>query len=77
MIYRIDRKHQKKIIYKILFLTLLKMTASILDKYQAKEIEQAKRELIRKGLCDDEIQATRNLEMDLEERHQLATGGRD
>lgn len=53
------------------------MTTSILDKYQAKEIEQAKRELIHKGLCDDEIQATRNLEMDLEERHQLATGGRD
>lgn len=53
------------------------MTTSILDRYQAKEIEQAKRELIRKGLCDDEIQATRNMEMDLEERHQLATGGRD
>lgn len=47
--------------------------SSILDKYKQKEIELAKRELIRKGLCDDEIQAQRNLEMDLEERHWLAT----
>ena len=46
---------------------------SILDKYEQKEIELAKRELIKKGLCDDEIQAQRNLEMDLEERHWLAT----
>lgn len=48
---------------------------SILDKYEQKEIALAKRELIRNGLCDDEIQAQRNLEMDLEEREQLATGG--
>lgn len=51
--------------------------SSILDKYKQKEIELAKRELIRKGLCDDEIQAQRNLEMDLEERHWLATWGKD
>lgn len=50
---------------------------SILDRYEQKEIELAKRELIRKGLCDDEIQAQRNLEMDLEERHWLATWGKD
>ena len=46
---------------------------SILDKYEQKEIESAKRELVRKGLCDSEIQAQRNLEMDLEERDQLGT----
>lgn len=50
---------------------------SILDKYDQKEIERAKRELIHNWLVDDEIQAQRNLEMDLEERHWLATWGKD
>lgn len=49
---------------------------SVLERYEQRQIELAKLELIRKGLCDDEIQAQRNLEMDLEEREQLALWSR-
>ena len=45
---------------------------SILKQFFPEQIEQAKNSLIEKGLVDDEIQAMRNLEMDLEEREQLA-----
>lgn len=48
---------------------------TILEQYQQRQIELAKERLIRQWLVDDDIQAQRNLEMDLEERHQLATGG--
>lgn len=49
---------------------------SVLEQYEQRQIELAKLELIRKGLCDDEIQAQRNLEMDIEEREQLSTGNK-
>lgn len=48
---------------------------SILDEYDPKQIESAEESLVKNGLTDDYIQAQRNLEMDLEERQQLATGG--
>lgn len=48
---------------------------SILDEYDPKQIEEAKESLVKSWLCDTIDQAQRNLEMDLEEKHQLATGG--
>lgn len=48
---------------------------SILDEYDPKQIEEAKKSLVKSWLCDTIDQAQRNLEMDLEEKQQLATGG--
>ncbi len=48
---------------------------NILDQYDRGKIEEAKESLVKSWLCDTLDQAQRNLEMDLEERHQLATGG--
>lgn len=49
---------------------------SVLEQYEQRQIELAKLKLIHQGLVDDEIQAQRNLEMDLEERQQLALWSR-
>ena len=47
---------------------------SILNEYDPKKIKDATSKLIASGLVDNESQALLNLEMDLEERRQLATG---
>lgn len=57
-----------------LSITQLKMS-SILDQFPKEEIDKACDSLVKKGLVDNKEQALLNLEMDLEERQQLATGG--
>lgn len=49
--------------------------SSILDQFPKEEIDKACDSLVKKGLVDNKEQALLNLEMDLEERQQLATGG--